>query len=65
MPILQGAHYRQQQQADCLAACASMALTHLNIDPAFADAPQQVDRVLFESAWLRRDYVYALILPKQ
>ena len=147
MPILPITHYRQQQQADCLAACASMALTHLNIrvrygrllrllqvksfgasfynlraldqlgvsttigdgdmsilksylnqklpiltsvdtqdlpywhtierhvvlvigsdidivyvnDPAFANVPQRVDRVLFESAWLWRDYVYGVI----
>ncbi len=31
MPILKIAQYRQQQQADCLAACAFMALTHLGI----------------------------------
>lgn len=31
MPILRITHYRQQQQADCLAACAYVALTHLGI----------------------------------
>jgi ABC-type bacteriocin/lantibiotic exporter with double-glycine peptidase domain len=36
MPILKIAHYRQQQQADCLAACALMALTHLGIHVRYA-----------------------------
>lgn len=30
-------------------------------DPAFADAPQRVNRTEFESAWLEREYVYATI----
>lgn len=151
MPILNVAHFRQQQQADCLAACAQMALVHLGIqvrydrllrllkvksfgasfynlqaldqlgasikigegdmallssalaqtlpiltsvdtqdlpywttierhvvlvvgidadmvyvnDPAFANAPQRVERLTFESAWLRRDYVYSVIQAKR
>lgn len=32
-------------------------------DPAFADAPKIVERISFESAWLRREYVYAAIQP--
>lgn len=151
MPILNITHFRQRQQADCLAACAKMALMHLGIhvryprllrllqvksfgasfynlqaldqigaavtisegdmtilesylaqalpvlasvdtqdlsywdsverhvilvigidadkvyanDPAFGHAPQQIDRLAFESAWLRRDYVYAVIQTKR
>ncbi|MCB0104280.1 MAG: C39 family peptidase [Caldilineaceae bacterium] len=30
-------------------------------DPAFGVAPQEIDRVNFESAWLRREYVSAVI----
>lgn len=30
-------------------------------DPAFPDAPKVVPRIQFESAWLRREYLYALI----
>ncbi len=150
MPILKVAHTRQKQQADCLADCAFMALTHLGVavrydrllrllqvksfgasfynlraldevgvsatfgdgdmaileayltqqlpvltsvdtqdlpywdtmerhvvlvvgidattvylnDPAFAAAPQPVERRTFESAWLRREYVYGVIQLK-
>lgn len=32
-------------------------------DPAFADSPKKIDKVSFESAWLEREYVYALIQP--
>ena len=30
-------------------------------DPWFEDAPKVVDRMLFESAWLRHEYAYAVI----
>jgi uncharacterized protein YvpB len=33
-------------------------------DPAFATAPQSVERRVFESAWLRRDYVYGVLQLK-
>lgn len=32
-------------------------------DPAFAEAPQVVQRAEFESAWLEREYVCATITP--
>lgn len=31
MSLLNVSHYRQRQQVDCLAACAAMLLTHLQL----------------------------------
>ena len=33
-------------------------------DPAFPNAPQVAERIAFESAWLRRDYVCAIVQPE-
>lgn len=60
MTLLPVSHRRQQQQADCLAACAAMALDYL-LDPDTAVAPQAVSLAEFELAWLGKDYLYAVI----
>lgn len=39
---------------------ADEGVVYLN-DPAFAKAPQIVERKLFELAWLQRDYLYGVI----
>ncbi len=30
-------------------------------DPSFSDAPKIVERTQFDSAWLRREYIHAVI----
>lgn len=75
MPLLKVTHQQQQRSSDCLAACAAMALNHLGVqiryntislnDPAFVDSPKTVERILFESAWLRCDYICAVIQQRK
>lgn len=96
MQLLNVPHWRQREDADCLAACAAMALEYLAIpiiasvdtaelpywqgsvrhalvvvglddyhiyanDPAYGEAPQAIPHRLFESAWLQRNYLYAVV----
>lgn len=56
-------HWHQTSTLHALVVVGSDPNTIFVNDPALKTAPQAVERVRFELAWLRRDYVYATISP--
>ena len=55
-------YWQQTSTLHALVVVGSDQKTIFVNDPAMKTAPQPVDRVWFELAWLRRDYLYATIV---